>query len=60
MMVFSHKKCLSWYHKYTNDVGELGIYKIKVQFIFVTFKLCIQIIICRAGRHGKILYGYWG
>ncbi|NP_001233035.1 uncharacterized protein LOC100163728 isoform X1 [Acyrthosiphon pisum] len=24
MMVFNHKKCLSWYHKYTNDVGELG------------------------------------
>jgi len=34
VMVFNQKKCLSWYHKYTNDVGELGIYKRKVQCIF--------------------------
>lgn len=39
MMVFNHKKCLSWYHKYTNDAGELGIYKNKSIIHFWNFDL---------------------
>lgn len=28
MMVFNHRKCLTWFHKYTNNLSDtLGIYK---------------------------------
>lgn len=37
MMVFSNKKCLAWFHKYTNDSDTLGIY-IKSTTNFYNFK----------------------
>lgn len=36
VVVFNHKKCLTWFHKYTKDLSDtLGIYKNNS----ITFKL---------------------
>lgn len=37
IIVFNHKKCLTWFHKYTNDLSDtLGIYKNKFYILFYT------------------------